>query len=92
MADDFRTISPVDGSVVFERVFDDANTIERTLARAGEAFRSWQNVPLADRSALVRAFVELAVKDTDAVSYELTMQMGRPIRDGAGEAGGGRDQ
>ncbi|KPK17840.1 MAG: aldehyde dehydrogenase [Myxococcales bacterium SG8_38] len=88
MADDFRTISPVDGSVVFERVFDDANTIERTLARAGEAFRSWQNVPLADRSALVRAFVELAVKDTDAVSYELTMQMGRPIRDGAGEAGG----
>lgn len=90
MADGFQTISPVDGSVVFERAFDDGVAIGRVLARADEAFRSWRNVPLADRSALVRAFVDLAVKDEDAVSYELTMQMGRPIRDGAGEANGWR--
>jgi acyl-CoA reductase-like NAD-dependent aldehyde dehydrogenase len=37
---------------------------------------------------MVRRFVELAVHETDAVSQELTMQMGRPVRDGGAEIGG----
>jgi acyl-CoA reductase-like NAD-dependent aldehyde dehydrogenase len=37
---------------------------------------------------MVRRFVELAVHDADAVAQELTMQMGRPVRDGGGEVGG----
>ncbi len=88
MPDSFQTISPVDGSVVFERAFDDAETIERTLAGAQEAFHAWRNVSLSDRRALARDFLELAVRDTEAVARELTMQMGRPIRDGAGELSG----
>jgi acyl-CoA reductase-like NAD-dependent aldehyde dehydrogenase len=37
---------------------------------------------------MVRRFVELAVHDADAVAQELTMQMGRPFRNGGGEVGG----
>ena len=37
---------------------------------------------------MVRRFVEAAVQDADGVAAELTMQMGRPIRDGGGEVGG----
>ena len=84
----FRTISPVDGSTVFERAFDGADRIERSLARASKAFGLWRQVSLAERCAMVRRFVELAVHDTAAVAQELTMQMGRPVRDGSGEAGG----
>jgi acyl-CoA reductase-like NAD-dependent aldehyde dehydrogenase len=84
----FRTISPVDGSVVFERALDGAGEVERVLAAAGKAFETWRQVDLDERCAMVRHFVELAVHDPGAVARELTMQMGRPVRDGGGELGG----
>ena len=88
MASSFRTISPVDGSVVFERALDDTVEVERTLATADQAFETWRQLDLDERCTMVRRFLELAVRDTDAVSQELTMQMGRPVRDGGGEIGG----
>lgn len=88
MAASFQTISPVDGSVVFERNLDDAKEVERVLGAAHEAFTAWGNLDLSERCTMVRRFVELAVHDTDAVAQELTMQMGRPVSDGAGEIGG----
>ncbi len=84
----FQTISPVDGSIVFERALDGAEDVERTLASASKAFAPWKELRLEERSAMVRRFVELAVHDVDAVAHELTMQMGRPVRDGGGEVGG----
>jgi acyl-CoA reductase-like NAD-dependent aldehyde dehydrogenase len=84
----FKTISPVDGSTVFERSLDGPDEIERTLAAASTASESWRRIALDERCTMVRRFVELAVHDTDAVAQELTMQMGRPVRDGGGEAGG----
>ncbi len=88
MTGSFKTISPVDGSIVFERSLDGPKEIEGTLAAASKAFESWRGVTLEERCTSVRRFVELAVRDTDAVAQELTMQMGRPIRHGGGEAGG----
>ncbi len=84
----FQTVSPVDGSVVFERALDEPAEVERTLSRGAAALRGWRETPLDERRALVRRFVEAAVADVDGVAHELTMQMGRPIRDGAGEVGG----
>jgi len=84
----FRTISPVDGSVVFERALDGTGEVERVLATASTAFETWRQVALDERCRMIRRFVELAVHDTDAITQELTMQMGRPVRDGAGEVGG----
>ena len=84
----FQTISPVDGSIVFERSLDGPEEIERTLTKSSTAFEAWRNLALDERRAMVRRFVELAVHDADAVAQELTMQMGRPVRDGAGEVGG----
>ena len=84
----FQTVSPVDGSIVFERTLDGAVEIEHTLASASKAFGPWRELRLEERSTMVRRFVELAVHDADAVAQELTMQMGRPVRDGGGEVGG----
>jgi acyl-CoA reductase-like NAD-dependent aldehyde dehydrogenase len=88
MAKSFRTISPVDGSVVFERALDGAAEIEKTLTSGEHAFRAWRQTPLSERCELVRRFIEAAVADGEAVASELTIQMGRPIRDGAGEVNG----
>jgi acyl-CoA reductase-like NAD-dependent aldehyde dehydrogenase len=78
----------VDGSIVFDGALDAADEVERTLAAASKAFESWRQVDLDERCTMVRRFVELAVHDIDAIAQELTMQMGRPVRDGGGEVGG----
>jgi acyl-CoA reductase-like NAD-dependent aldehyde dehydrogenase len=90
MVDSFQTISPVDGSVVFERALDDAATVDRALHRAERAFSTWRETSAQDRADLVRRFVDMAVDDEASVAEELTMQMGRPIRDGRGEVAGWR--
>ena len=84
----FRTISPVDGSVVFEGALDGTPEVERTLTAGNRAFAAWRRLDLDERRKMVRRFVELAVHDTDAIARELAMQMGRPIRHGGGEVGG----
>ncbi len=84
----FQTISPVDGSVVFEAPLHRASEIDRTLEAATKAFSAWRKTDLGERCERVRRFVNLAVDQSDEVAEELTMQMGRPIRHGAGEVGG----
>jgi acyl-CoA reductase-like NAD-dependent aldehyde dehydrogenase len=88
MTSTFRTISPVDGSIVFERALHGAAEVEGVLTAASKAFETWRQVDLDERCRMVRRFVELAVHDTDAIAQELTMQMGRPVLHGGGEAGG----
>jgi acyl-CoA reductase-like NAD-dependent aldehyde dehydrogenase len=88
MASGFQTVSPVDGSVVFEREFATRSEVERALSQARSGFETWRRLTLDARKTRVERFVELAVDDVQAISRELTMQIGRPICHGAGEARG----
>ena len=88
MSKHFRTISPVDGSVVCEGVLGGAVEIDQALARAARARPTWRKTGLYERCALVRDFLETAVSDASAVALELAMQMGRPVSQGGGEVSG----
>ena len=74
-----RTVSPIDGSVVVERPRAAEADIEKTLARAVEAWKKWRQVPVRERVAIVRRMVEWCVARAEAIGEELTRQMGRPI-------------
>lgn len=82
----FQTISPVDGSVVFEGPRTEPSDVERALADANDALETWRRTDLAARCAAVSSFIERAVEPVESVASELTMQIGRPIKDGPGEA------
>jgi acyl-CoA reductase-like NAD-dependent aldehyde dehydrogenase len=75
----FRTVTPIDGSVVVERPRASDAQIETTLARAVEAQRRWSEVPVAERAAICTRAVEWCVARADQLGAELTSQMGRPI-------------
>jgi acyl-CoA reductase-like NAD-dependent aldehyde dehydrogenase len=75
----FRTVTPIDGSVVVERPLASAAEIEATLARAIQAQRRWAEVPVAERAAVCTRAVEFCVARADELGAELTSQMGRPI-------------
>ena len=85
MSNTFHTISPVDGSVVFEGRLTPPPDVERALDRADRARSSWRAVDLETRLAVVMDFVARAVDPAESIASELTMQIGRPVKDGAGE-------
>lgn len=88
----FRTISPVDGSVLLERPYATAAALDRVLIRAVRAQQDWRRTPLDQRIAAVTALVEAVSARTDALAEELTRQMGRPIAQAPGELAGFADR
>lgn len=88
----FQTISPVDGSVYVERQYADVAQIESTLAQAKQAQNAWKSTSLAERAALCEKVVQYFEKHADAISEELTWQMGRPIQYTPFEVKGGLPQ
>ncbi len=88
MSDSFQTITPVDGSVYAERPWASPGEIEAALGRAAAAGPAWRDTPLAERLSLLGRLVDAVVADTEGIAEELTWQIGRPIRHGAGEVRG----
>ena len=83
-----QTISPIDNSVYVERRLANDAEIERALARARAAQRTWRSAPLHERAALLARFCEAFDARRDAIALELTHQMGRPIRYAPNEVSG----
>jgi acyl-CoA reductase-like NAD-dependent aldehyde dehydrogenase len=75
-----KTISPVDGRVYVERELATAAQIDAVLERAREAQRSWRDVNIDERAAILSRFCTAFESRRDAIAQELAWQMGRPIR------------
>ncbi|KAF7323844.1 Succinate semialdehyde dehydrogenase [Mycena kentingensis (nom. inval.)] len=83
------TISPHDGSTVTERQYPDSATVDDIIERAAAAQKQWAKVPLSDRIAIAQKFIdEWPTDGALKVPEELSVEMGRPISQGAGEARG----
>jgi acyl-CoA reductase-like NAD-dependent aldehyde dehydrogenase len=83
-----RTFSPIDGSLFAERELLDAAALSAAAARARQAQARWRAVPIGERVALARAFVERFSAKKDDIAAELTRQIGRPIKQAPGEVRG----
>jgi len=77
-----RCISPIDGSVVFDRPALAPDAARAAVARARAAQRDWADRPLSERIALVRDGVARIGAMNDEIVPELARQMGRPVRYG----------
>src|SRR5690348_7440840 len=83
-----QCISPVDGRIYAQRSAATAAEIDAALERARAAQRSWRQVPLAERCAIIeRSCDEFERRGAD-IAGELTWQMGRPSRFAASEVRG----
>jgi acyl-CoA reductase-like NAD-dependent aldehyde dehydrogenase len=83
-----RTFTPIDGSLLVERELADLAALNAAAARAREAQGRWRAVPLVERVAKARAFVERFAAKKEDVAAELTRQIGRPIAQTPGEVRG----
>ena len=80
MKNTFQAISPVDGSVYAERQLASDTEIEKALASAERAQKSWKATSIAERADICRKAVQYFLEHADAIAEELSWQMGRPIR------------
>jgi acyl-CoA reductase-like NAD-dependent aldehyde dehydrogenase len=84
----FHTTSPADGSIYYEGDLASPRDIDAVLDAAVRAQRSWKAIPLEKRVQLLSALTDAVERNADALARELTLQMGRPIRDSPGELKG----
>lgn len=75
-------ISPIDGAVVATRETLPPEQAIAICARAKAAQQSWAARPIAERIALVRKGVAIIGEQTERMTRELALQMGRPVRYG----------
>ncbi len=88
MSQTLQTISPIDGSIYVEREFASASSINNAIASAQSAQKSWADTELATRQQICTDAVDAFITKQDEIASELSWQMGRPIRYGAGEVAG----
>lgn len=83
-----ETVSPIDGEVCVVRPLAGDSDIDAVLERAAAAQVSWAATPLVQRAERCRAMIDAMVTRGQALAEELTLQMGRPMRDAPGEIAG----
>jgi acyl-CoA reductase-like NAD-dependent aldehyde dehydrogenase len=79
---DLICLSPVDGREVARRALTSDAEAGRALEQARAAQCEWREVPLAERSGLLRRFLDEMERINDEIVPELAWQMGRPVRYG----------
>ena len=82
-----RVINPYNQEIVEEVAHDDHASSGAKIAAATRAQAQWSRLSVADRVARIRVGVETLRERTDAITREVTLQMGKPLAEARGEMG-----
>ncbi|KAI0304764.1 succinate semialdehyde dehydrogenase [Russula brevipes] len=88
MASSQTTITPHNQQPLVTRTFPSEPELDGVIRRAAVAHQLWARVPLKGRLAIGAKFVDEFQKLSDEIPLELTLQMGRPVSQNAGEING----
>jgi len=86
------TIIPHSQQPLVTRNYPSEAELDAIVKRAAVAQKAWARVPLKDRLAVATKFVDEFQKMKDEIPAELTLQIGRPVSQGAGEIRGTLDR
>lgn len=80
-----KSINPATAALIAEYPADSAAEIEAKLATAWQAWQSWSQTPLAERSALMARIGDLLEQRADDYARLITTEMGKPIGEAKAE-------
>ncbi|KAI0687822.1 succinate semialdehyde dehydrogenase [Cytidiella melzeri] len=86
------TISPHNQHPLVIRQYPSTQDIDTLIKQAAEAQKLWAATPLQQRIEIGHRFIDEFKKTADEVPMELTLQMGRPVSQVAGEVKGFLDR
>lgn len=88
LSDSIQIVSPVNGEPYTRHPLSDQQHVMTAALRAQQAQTEWARVPLPDRQAICRRFMDLFSQQQDQIATELAWLMGRPVSVGTGEVRG----
>ncbi|MEE8370891.1 MAG: aldehyde dehydrogenase family protein, partial [Sphingomonadales bacterium] len=82
---DLEVTSPIDGSLIARVHRDTAESLDRKIGLAAEAFEVWRQVPAPARGELVRRLGNKLRQKKEALGALVTMENGKLLQEGLGE-------
>ena len=76
-----QVVNPYNQQVVCEIPLDDADQLAAKVSAARAAFERWGRLPLDERARRVQAGLQRFRERADDIAREVTLQMGKPIRE-----------
>jgi len=84
---ELTVINPFTEEPAFTLPMLEAGEVDAVVMQARRAHEDWRRVPLDDRIALCRKFVDAFKAMGDQVATDITVQMGKPLSQAKGEIG-----
>ena len=81
----YATVNPYTGETEAEFPFLPTEEVDGVVETAHAAFLEWRRRPVEDRAAVVRRAAELMLERTDEFAALITKEMGKRIKEAAGE-------
>ncbi|MFH1725998.1 MAG: aldehyde dehydrogenase family protein [Elusimicrobiota bacterium] len=82
---ELKVVNPYNQEVVCKLPYDDEARIDKKLDSAVRTFQVWRRLPLGERREQVRLGLEKFRRVGDDIAREVTLQMGKPIREARNE-------
>lgn len=82
---DYAVVNPATGETLatYPTITDEA--MEAAIAKADAAYRTWRDVPVAERAARIRKVAELHRERRDELAAIIVREMGKPLSAALGE-------
>ena len=87
----YEVINPATEEIIGKASKANSKDIQRALKSAQKGLEIWRNTSPWERSKVIRKISELMRKKVDTLSKWLTLEVGKPLTEGAGEVGGAAD-
>ena len=87
----YEVINPATEEIIGKASKANSKDIQRALKSAEKGLEIWRNTSPWERSKVIRKVSELMRKKVDTLSKWLTLEVGKPLTEGAGEVGGAAD-
>jgi len=88
MANKVKITSPVDNSILAERMLATDQEIRQRIQASVTAQKLWAEIPLGEKARLCSRAIDSLVQNAEEIGLEITRQMGRPVQYAADELKG----
>ena len=87
----YEVINPATEEILGKASKANKKDIEMALESAKEGLKVWKNTSPWERSKIIRKISDLIRKKNDVLSKWLTLEVGKPLKEGSGESSGAAD-
>jgi len=87
----YDVINPATEEIIGHASKANSSDVEKTLRSAEKGLKIWRNTPPWERSYIIRKIADLIRDKKEILAKWLTLEVGKPLVEGIGEAGGSAD-